>query len=145
MSFSAAQCRAARALIGWSQDDLSIASKVAKATVANFEVGRRAPYARTLDDLREALESVGVEFTNGGDPGVKLRRFRPGDLVRLRPLANVGSDFVITPGEIGKVAQVEPHPAPGPTYRMWVQFENGTTAGIYSFEFRLVRRGAESG
>jgi transcriptional regulator with XRE-family HTH domain len=144
MSFSAAQCRAARALIGWSQDDLSVASKVAKATIANFELGKRQPYARTLADLREALESVGVELTNGGDPGVKLRRFRPGDLVRLRPLANVGGGFLIAPGEIGKVTQVEPHPsAMGPTYRMWVQFANGTTAGVFSFEFRLVKRATE--
>jgi DNA-binding transcriptional regulator YiaG len=51
-----AQCRAARALIGWSQEELSAASKVEKATIANFELGKRAPYARTLDDLRAALE-----------------------------------------------------------------------------------------
>jgi transcriptional regulator with XRE-family HTH domain len=73
MSFTAAQCRAARALIGWSQDQLADASKVAKATIANFELGKRDPYPRTLDDIRGALESMGVEFTNGGNPGVRIK------------------------------------------------------------------------
>lgn len=73
MSFSPAQCRAARALLGWSQEQLSSASKVSKATLANFETGHRSPYQRTLDDIRRALEAAGVEFTNGGEPGVKLK------------------------------------------------------------------------
>jgi transcriptional regulator with XRE-family HTH domain len=74
MEFTPGQCRAARALIGWSQDELATASKVAKATIANFELGKRSPYDRTLDDLRGALEAAGVEFTNGDEPGVKLRK-----------------------------------------------------------------------
>ena len=76
MSLSAAQCRAARALVGISQADLAETSKVAKATIANFEAGKRAPYARTLDDLRQDLERRGVIFieTNGEGPGVRLRK-----------------------------------------------------------------------
>lgn len=73
MSFTPAQCRAARALVGWSQDQLASVSKVAKATIANFELGNREPYQRTLDDIREALEGAGVEFTNGGQPGVRVK------------------------------------------------------------------------
>jgi hypothetical protein len=46
---------------------------VARATLAEFELGKRTPYARTLDDLQSALESAGVEFTNGDQPGVRLR------------------------------------------------------------------------
>ncbi|MFD1986804.1 multiprotein-bridging factor 1 family protein [Mesorhizobium newzealandense] len=70
------QCRAARALIAWSQDHLATSSKVAKATIANFEAGKRAPYDRTLLDLRQALEAAGVEFIpeNGGGAGVRLRK-----------------------------------------------------------------------
>jgi transcriptional regulator with XRE-family HTH domain len=70
------QCRAARALIGWSQDELAAASNVAKATIANFELGKRASYARTLEDLCAALESAGVIFVaeNGEGPGVRLRK-----------------------------------------------------------------------
>ena len=31
-------------------------------------------YPRTIEVIRAALEAAGVEFTNGGEPGVKLRR-----------------------------------------------------------------------
>ena len=70
------QCRAARALVGWSQDELAEASKVGKATIANFELGKTKPYGRTLDDLIETLEAAGVEFIaeNGGGSGVRLRK-----------------------------------------------------------------------
>ena len=76
MSLSAAQCRAARALVGISQAALAETSKVAKATIANFEAGKRDPYARTLNDLRQDLETRGVIFieTNGEGPGVRLRK-----------------------------------------------------------------------
>jgi hypothetical protein len=53
---------------------LASAAKVAKATIANFELGKRTPYDRTLDDLITALEAAGVEFTNGEQPGVRLRK-----------------------------------------------------------------------
>jgi transcriptional regulator with XRE-family HTH domain len=70
------QCRAARALLGWSQDDLEDASEVAKKTIADFERGARSPYTRTLADLRRALEAAGIEFIaeNGGGAGVRLRK-----------------------------------------------------------------------
>jgi transcriptional regulator with XRE-family HTH domain len=69
------QCRAARALLGWSQGDLEAASRVGKATIANFERGASTPFDRTLADLRRALEAAGVIFldSNGGGPGVRLR------------------------------------------------------------------------
>ncbi len=70
---TAAQLRAARGLIGWSQAELADASKVGRATIADFESGKREPYERTLDDLRAALEAAGVEFTNGGQPGVRMK------------------------------------------------------------------------
>jgi transcriptional regulator with XRE-family HTH domain len=79
MTLTAAQCRAGRALLNWSQDELSAASKVGKSTLANFESGKSAPYPRTLDDVRGALERAGVEFIDTGEtlaaggPGVRLR------------------------------------------------------------------------
>lgn len=68
------QCRAARALLNWSQSRLSEEAKVARATLAEFESGKRVPYARTMDGMRTALEAAGVEFTNGDGPGVRLRK-----------------------------------------------------------------------
>ncbi len=72
---SASQCRAARALVGWSQDDLANASGVAKATIAYFETAKRQPYEKTLSDLRRVLEKNGVAFidVDGGGAGVRLR------------------------------------------------------------------------
>lgn len=71
-----AQCRAARALVGISQDELAKASAVAKATIAAFELNQRQPYARTLDAIRAALEAAGVIFVseNGEGAGVRLRK-----------------------------------------------------------------------
>ena len=68
------QCRAARAFLGWSRDELARRSKVSNATLADFEAGKRDPYSRTLADIRSAFEEAGVEFTNGDQPGVRLRK-----------------------------------------------------------------------
>lgn len=70
------QLRAARALLGWSQERLSEASGVSIPTIKRLEPGAGLVQTRvdTLDKLRRALEAAGVEFTNGGEPGVKLRR-----------------------------------------------------------------------
>jgi transcriptional regulator with XRE-family HTH domain len=72
MSFSAAQCRAARALLHWSQRELADASKLATKTIADFERLARAPYERTLPDMQRALEAAGIEFINSGKPGVRI-------------------------------------------------------------------------
>jgi transcriptional regulator with XRE-family HTH domain len=55
-------CRGARALLGWSQQDLASRSQVARTTIADFELGQIAPQARTLRDLIAALEGGGIEF-----------------------------------------------------------------------------------
>ena len=75
MSLTPEQCRAARALLNWSQTDLANASGTARATVADFERSERQPYSSSLASLREALETAGVEFIarNGGGVGVRLR------------------------------------------------------------------------
>ena len=75
-TITAGQIRAARGLLGWSQADLAKAAKVGRATIADFESGRRAPYARTTDLLRAALEAAGIAFIaeDGGGAGVRLRK-----------------------------------------------------------------------
>jgi transcriptional regulator with XRE-family HTH domain len=75
----AAQCRAARGLLNWSQDTLAEASKVGISTVGDFERDRRTPHDHLLRDMRSAMESAGVEFIaeNGEAPGgvgVRLRK-----------------------------------------------------------------------
>lgn len=76
MALSPAQCRAGRALVKLTQVDLGEAARVAKKTIADFELEARVPYPRTLDALQSALEAAGVEFIpeNGGGAGVRLRK-----------------------------------------------------------------------
>src|SRR5947208_1322115 len=69
---SAAQCRAARALLDWSQSRLAEESGTAVGTIMDLERGKRTPYRRTVAHLRSAFEAAGVEFTNAGYPGVRL-------------------------------------------------------------------------
>lgn len=74
-----AQCRAARALLGWGQRELEEKSGAAKKTIADFEAANRSPRADTLARLRKALERGGVDFIpeNGGGAGVRLRARSP--------------------------------------------------------------------
>ena len=57
-----------------TREEVAKTSRVAVATIADFEVGRRTPQPRTVDAIRAALEAAGVTFTNGDEPGVKLRQ-----------------------------------------------------------------------
>jgi transcriptional regulator with XRE-family HTH domain len=75
-NISPAQCRAARSLLSWRQDELEEASGIAKKTIADFERGARAPRGATLTLIRSTLEAAGIDFIdeNGGGPGVRLRK-----------------------------------------------------------------------
>lgn len=76
MAITPEQCRAARGLLNWSQQKLAEAATVTQETVANFEVGARKSYPRTLAAIEAALENAGVIFIAGTattGPGVCLR------------------------------------------------------------------------
>ena len=74
MGISAEQCRAARGLVGMSQDELAAAAKVGNSTVRNFEAGRSVPVTNNLEAIERALEAAGVQFIpeNGGGAGVRM-------------------------------------------------------------------------
>lgn len=73
---SPAQCRAARGLLDWTQQELADAARIGVATVRLFEGEAAESRQATLSVLRQAFESAGVEFIdeNGGGPGVRLRK-----------------------------------------------------------------------
>ena len=61
-------------MVSWNQNQLAEAANVSRMTVVEFEGERREPHGNNLAAIRTALEAAGVEFTNGGEPGVKLRK-----------------------------------------------------------------------
>jgi hypothetical protein len=55
--------------------DKTCASGIAVATVIRFERNGKPMVAEAaVQAIRAALEKDGVEFTNGDEPGVKLRK-----------------------------------------------------------------------
>lgn len=74
MSMTSAQCRAARGLLGWSQQKLATSAKVGVVTVRAFERGAVQPRNATIAVMQGALEAAGVEFTNGDEPGIKAKK-----------------------------------------------------------------------
>ena len=75
---SISQIKAARALLGWSQEDRAEAAGVSLPTVKRLEAagGTLQGRAETARNMRTALERAGIVFIdeNGGGAGVRLRR-----------------------------------------------------------------------
>jgi transcriptional regulator with XRE-family HTH domain len=71
---TSAQCRAARGLLNWNQQELANAAGVGVATIRLFETGKGEQRRSTLTVIKQALEAAGVQFTNGDRPGVQLRK-----------------------------------------------------------------------
>jgi transcriptional regulator with XRE-family HTH domain len=63
---SAAQVKAARALIGWTQPDLAAASGVSVSTIRDFERSARLTEGPMVEAMAEALHRVGVRFIDNG-------------------------------------------------------------------------------
>lgn len=77
MELTGNHLKAARALVGIDQERLAELSGVSINTVRNMEACGEKPvggYARTREQMQSALEGLGIEFTNGNSPGVKLTR-----------------------------------------------------------------------
>jgi predicted transcriptional regulator len=68
--------RAARGLLGWTQEGLAERAKVGLGTVRRMEDFDGAVGARTetLGKVVRALEKAGVEFLNDERPGVRLKK-----------------------------------------------------------------------
>ncbi len=72
------QARMARAALKLSVRDLAALARVSPNTVTRIEAGQPANNS-TIAAIRSALEAAGVEFTNGDQPGVRLRRIGFGE------------------------------------------------------------------
>ena len=79
------QIRAARALVGWNQNELADAASIGVATLRRLEVSHTQlrGSAEVIWKIQVALEKAGVEFIPEDDlkgPGVRLKDSR-----RLKP------------------------------------------------------------
>ena len=76
-----AQIRAARALLGWRQEELAKASKIGLATIARIEQGKGVVQGNfsTIMKIQQTLEREGINFTADaiGGIGVRLSAQKP--------------------------------------------------------------------
>jgi transcriptional regulator with XRE-family HTH domain len=70
----AAQVRAARGLLNWSQAYLAEGVGVARSTIADLESNKRAPHPATLFVLVQELAAAGIVFE---ELGVSFEKFPP--------------------------------------------------------------------
>lgn len=73
MRFVGEQVAAARKLLRITQRDLAAATGLTQQTINKFEAGGNMR-PETVEAVREALLARGIVFTNGGAPGVQLRK-----------------------------------------------------------------------
>lgn len=74
------QLKAARSLVGMEQSDLAERAGVSVNTVRKMEWRGAETLTSGLDTIKRvqaALEGVGVEFLNHGQPGVRLAKKEP--------------------------------------------------------------------
>ncbi|WP_260598877.1 XRE family transcriptional regulator [Sphingomonas endolithica] len=66
MGLSVAQCRAARALLGWSASDLAAAAEISAITVKRLEGGRLVS-AASEQTIIATFTKAGIVFINAGN------------------------------------------------------------------------------
>ncbi len=78
MIITGPQCRAARALVEWTLEEVSERSGIDPRVIADFERKTSDPGADAKRRLLKALESGGAVFIweNGGGVGVRLKYAR---------------------------------------------------------------------
>ena len=71
------QCKAARILLSWSQEELARRANLSTTTVSQFELENKRTWPRNQDAIRQTLEAAGIMFREPdqfGDIGVRLVR-----------------------------------------------------------------------
>jgi len=76
MPLTPGQCRAARALLDWTQDELAARAEISRSTVRGFERAQHGLQRATAAAIRRVLEQAGVVILEAGPEGgvgVRLR------------------------------------------------------------------------
>ncbi|MFK3888808.1 helix-turn-helix domain-containing protein [Sphingomonas sp. NPDC079357] len=82
---SSAQCRAARAMLNWTQGELARRAGVARTTLVNFERDIRMTTLTNLSLITSALENAGITFLPERRAVGAGVRFNPSVGSRLSP------------------------------------------------------------
>ncbi len=69
-----AQCLEARKLLGWSRYRLAAHGSQSYEFIHAFELDIKDVAPERIAAIQRTLEEAGIEFTSGGEPGVKLRK-----------------------------------------------------------------------
>jgi len=68
------QCRAARGLLNWTQEELAFQAALGIVTIRQFEAGRIQPRKKTLKAIRSTFDFWSVEILDeDGHGGVGVR------------------------------------------------------------------------
>ncbi len=69
------QCRAARGLLDWTQEELAQRAELSRSTVRDFEGGRHGLQRASAAQVVRVFEAAGVLLVEGDGlgPGVRLR------------------------------------------------------------------------
>jgi transcriptional regulator with XRE-family HTH domain len=70
---SSEQCRAARALLDWTQEELAERAGISRSTVRGFENGQHELHRASTVVIRTALEQAGVVLIAAGEQGEGVR------------------------------------------------------------------------
>lgn len=84
---NAKQCRAARAWLSWSQQELADKSLVSKRAIANFESDHTVPHDRTIRDLQRTFEDEGLTFQFDGARGIGVQESQDMRILDLKALS----------------------------------------------------------
>ncbi len=104
------QIKAARALLGWSQDYMASQSGVSVPTVKRLEAveGPLGGRPDTAGKIIRALEEGGVEFTDHDQPGVRMRK-------KLETVADLTDSIASLEA---RIPEVDAHAKPSPEKAM---------------------------
>ncbi|MCG8504045.1 MAG: helix-turn-helix domain-containing protein [Sphingomonadales bacterium] len=82
MYFNSRQCKSARNLVGWTQQELADRADVGLKSIADFERGESQPTRRTMSALQRAFKKAGIIFIAEGEAsraageGVRMKKGR---------------------------------------------------------------------
>lgn len=74
MAITGKHIAGARGLLGLTVAELAESAGVHPKTILRIEAEQQEPRQSTMAVLQRALEDRGIEFYNGGDPGVRFFR-----------------------------------------------------------------------